>query len=241
MAKRIVVMTPNWLGDAVLAFPALGAIRRHHPADTLVIAARSSTSALFRMVSGVDEVVEIGTTRPGTGVIGDRPGDIAILLPNSFRSAWVARRAGIPERWGYAGDLRRLLLTRAVPRPAGRRHQSDYYNCLVAALGMSADGPAARLVVPDEARSKAAALLEAAGVPPAAPIVGIAPGAAYGHAKQWPPERFGRVANLLHQRAGVVSVLLGSPADRGAVTGYPCRPPRRRISSDAPTSPPWPA
>jgi heptosyltransferase II len=218
MADRIVVMTPNWLGDAVMAFPAIGAVRHHRPEATLIVAARPSTAALFRMVSGVDDVVTLGAEGRGpmseARTLAEVRADIAILLPNSFRSALVARRAGIRERWGCAADLRRFLLTRAVARPRGRRHQVDYYNCIVAGLGMPPAGAPARLEVPDEARARAAALLAERGVTEGVPIVGMAPGAAYGRAKQWPPERFGRLAEILHKRDGAVSVLVGSRADR---------------------------
>jgi heptosyltransferase II len=221
MADRIVVMTPNWLGDAVMALPAIGAVRRHRPDATLVVAARASTAALFRMVEGVDEVATLDGGGRGplaeARALAAARGDVAILLPNSFRSAFVARRAGIPERWGFAADLRRFLLTRAVPRPRGRRHQSEYYNCLVSALGIPPGGPPPALRVPEDAARRAAALLARAGVRDDAMLVGVAPGAAYGRAKQWPPERFGRVAELLHQRHAAVSVVVGSRADRGTV------------------------
>jgi heptosyltransferase II len=216
MGERIIVMTPNWLGDAVMAFPAIGAIRHHLRDATLIVAARPSTAALFSMVPAVDEVV---TLPPGWAAearaLAAAGAQVAILLPNSFRSAFVARRAGIPERWGCAADLRRVLLTRAVPRPRGRRHQAEYYSLIVADLGMSAASLPARLVVPDAARARALELLTRGGVPAGARIVGMAPGAAYGRAKQWPPERFGRLAALLHDQHGVVSVLVGSRADRG--------------------------
>jgi heptosyltransferase-2 len=229
VAERIVVMTPNWLGDAVMAFPALGAIRHHRPGATVIVAARPSTAPLFRMVSGVDEVVSLSNGGAGripgplsgwaaeAAILAEARADIAILLPNSFRSALAARRARIPERWGYASDVRRFLLTRAVRRPGGRRHQSDYYNCLTTALGMP-PGPetAARLVIPDEARARAAALLARRGVAEGTPVVGLAPGAAYGRAKQWPPGRFDELARLLHRRHGVVAVLVGVKADRDA-------------------------
>jgi heptosyltransferase-2 len=228
MAERIVVMTPNWLGDAVMAIPAIGAVRHHRPASTLVVAARASTAALFRMVSGVDEVISLdagGGWRGAAAWAADTRGlaaaraDVAILLPNSFRSAWTARRAGIPVRLGYAAELRGCLLTRRVPKSRGRRHQSEYYTALVGALGMPPVGHAAGIVVPDRAGVRAAALLAQHGVPPDATVVGMAPGAAYGRAKQWPPERFGRLARLLHERHGAVSVLVGSRADRPAGDG----------------------
>jgi heptosyltransferase II len=223
VAERVVVLTPNWLGDAVMALPAVGAVRHHHPAATLIVAARTSTAALFEMVAAVDEVVTlVGGWSAEARALAAARADVAILLPNSFRSAFTARRAGIPERWGYAADVRRPLLTRAVTRPRGRRHQADYYNLLMTSLGLPTDAAVpARLVVPDEARARASSLLAGRGVPDGAPIVGMAPGAAYGRAKQWPPDRFGRLAELLNRRRGVVSVLVGSRADRGVVREMP--------------------
>jgi|WetSurMetagenome_2_1015567.scaffolds.fasta_scaffold77174_2 heptosyltransferase II len=215
MSQRIAFIAPNWLGDAVMAFPAIGAVRQCYPDATLVAAARTSTAALFQMVDGVNEVVVLGRGWAGeAATLAAARADVLVLFPNSFRSAWVARRAGIPERWGFAADLRRPLLTRAVPRPRGRRHQVDYYKCLTSGLGMSIDAPPVRLVIPDEGRARAAALLARAGVPAEASIVGMAPGAAYGRAKQWPPEKFADVAARLHERLGVVSVLVGTRADR---------------------------
>jgi heptosyltransferase II len=225
MPQTIVVLTPNWLGDAVMALPALGAVRHHRPADTLVVAARPSTAALFRMVPGVDRVIPLDPRGGWLGAAARRAealalaaahANVALVLPNSFRSAWVARRAGIPERWGFASDLRSPLLTRAIRKLRGRMHQSEYYASLVSALGMAPAGEPARIVVPAEPIRRAAELLARHGVGEDAVLVGMAPGAAYGRAKQWPPDRFGRLARLLHERRGVVSVLVGVRADRAA-------------------------
>jgi heptosyltransferase-2 len=225
MPEKIVVLTPNWLGDAVMALPAIGAVRHHHPSATLVVAARASIAALFRMVSGVDQVISLdagGGARGAAACWADAHAlaaahaDVAVLLPNSFRSAFTARRAGIPERWGFAADLRSPLLTRAVRKPRGRKHQSEYYAALVSALGMAPSGEPAKVVVTDDERKRAAALLAKHGVGDDGVIVGMAPGAAYGRAKQWPAERFERLARLLHERRGVVSVLVGNCADRSA-------------------------
>jgi heptosyltransferase-2 len=225
MSLRIAVLTPNWLGDAAMALPALGAVRQHFSQDTLVVAARASLSALFGMVTGVDEVVSLGA---GGGWRGGRPwasdvralagarADIALLLPNSFRSAWIARQAGVPERWGFVADWRGRLLTRRVARPRGRLHQADYYRALTAGLGMSPAPDRCRVEVPIGAKQRAHTLLREIGVGPDDPVVGIAPGAAYGHAKQWPPDYYARLVRLLHTRLGVVSVLVGSLGDRPA-------------------------
>jgi heptosyltransferase-2 len=225
MPETIVVVPPNWLGDALMALPAIGAVRHHDARARLVVAARQSVAGVFRMVSGVDAVVELeagggwrgaAAWRADAETLAGVRADVAILLPNSFRSAWTARLAAVPERWGYAAEWRTPLLTRAVRKPRKRVHQADYYTALVSALGMPAGGERLRLVVPDVVQARAAALLSRHGVDGATVLVGMAPGAAYGGAKRWPAERFARVARLLHERRGVVSVLVGSPADRAA-------------------------
>ena len=225
MPETIVATAPNWLGDALMALPAIGAVRHHHPEARLVVAARQSVAGVFRMIPGVDDVVALeagggwrgaAAWRADAEALAGVRADVALLLPNSFRSAWTARRAAIPERWGYAADWRTPLLTRAIRKPRGPVHQADYYSGLVSAFGMPAAGERLRLVVPAEVRVRAEALLARRGVDEAAVLVGMAPGAAYGGAKQWPPERFARVARLLYERRGVVSVLVGSPADRAA-------------------------
>ena len=215
---RVLVRTPNWLGDVVMAFAAL---RARFPGAALAAAAPRALAPLLAAAPGVDEVV--GVTRGERGARSSeaealRRGafDVAVLLPNSFGSAWTARRAGIPERWGFAGQWRRALLTRAVPPPRRRPlHQVDRYLELVRGLGVEPVAAEPRLEAPDAARARARELLApAAGE--GRPLVGIAPGAAYGHAKRWPPARYARVAARLMGEHGARVVLLGSPHDRDA-------------------------
>src|SRR5687768_104475 len=127
----ILLVAPNWLGDAVMALPAMADVKRRFTAARIVVAARRAVAALYSMAPGVDDVVSAEVT-------GIRPAraDVAILFPNSFGSARLARQAGIPERWGYAADLRGPLLTRAVRRPRRGMHQGAYYQHLVQALGV---------------------------------------------------------------------------------------------------------
>ncbi|MEZ5290856.1 MAG: lipopolysaccharide heptosyltransferase II [Vicinamibacterales bacterium] len=216
---RAVVVAPNWLGDAVMALPALQSLRARHPGAHLAVAARPSVQALFAMVPGVDGVVALGPrpplTRPGrwrddAARLADGAFDLALLLPNSFLSAWTAARARIPERWGYAADFRRPWLTRAVGRPRGLPHQADYYLRLTTALGLPPAPRVARVVPP------AASLDHARGLVPSGPFVVLAPGAAYGRAKQWPPARYAELARDLWRRRGLPSVIVGAGADRAA-------------------------
>jgi len=225
MTSRLVVRAPNWLGDAVMALPALGAIRAAFPDARIAIAAAASVAPLFEedTAAAQDELISLETLdrdgRSADEVRALREGkfDTAILLPNSFRTAWMTRRAGIPERWGYAANVRGPLLTRAIARPKVRHlHQSEYYRELVRGLGLAAPESLPRIVVRPETAHRAEALLERNGVDRAAVIVGFAPGAAYGHAKRYPPKRVAEVLARATKELGAVCVLVGAQADRDA-------------------------
>ena len=142
--------------------------------------------------------------------------DAILLLPNSFGSAWRASRSGAAERWGYRTGGRGWLLTRGVRRPRGRVHHVQYYLELARGLGFPApaDADASPRLDPRPATlAQADGLLAAAGVAPGRRIVGFAPGAAYGHAKRWPPDRVARVIAEIGRR-GAAAVLVGAGADR---------------------------
>lgn len=203
------IVAPNWLGDAVMALPAIVDVRRARPDATLTVAARASIAPLFSLVPGVNLVVVL----PARGANPLSGHDIALLLPNSFHAAIIAARAGVPERWGYRTDWRGVLLTRAIDRPPAGVHQVDSYQRLVASLGF-ANGPSVpRLTLPDDVRERARQLLVETGWNGRAPLAAIAPGAAFGSAKRWPPAAFADlVAGLA--RDGVTSVIVGAAADR---------------------------
>ena len=212
---RLVIRAPNWLGDAVMALPAMAAVRAAQRRAFIAVAGVPAISPLFREGTSAqaDAVVTVdGRNEPDTLRAGGF--DAVLLLPNSFRSAWTARRAGIPHRWGYAAGFRTPLLTRAVRRGRGRVHQSVYYNELVGGLGMPAGDWLPHVRVSGPTASRAATLLEESGVPPGATVVGFAPGAAYGHAKRWPPSRVAEVATRLARERGATPLLVGAAADR---------------------------
>ncbi len=205
------MVAPNWLGDAIMALPAIRDVRRHFSGQPLSIAARPSISPVFRAVPGIDRLVtlERGTVSP------QLRGDIGILLPNSFRSAWILQKAGVKERWGYRSDFRRPLLTRSVRKPRGRISFPEYYSNLVRQLGIETGPLTAQLHVPPATKAIASTLLEQHGWAPGQPLVGIAPGAAFGHAKRWSPQRYAELAAML-TGAGVACVILGRSEDRDA-------------------------
>lgn len=214
MSRRLVIFAPNWLGDAVMALPALGAVCATWPDATIDVAARASVAPLFAAVPVLRRVVTLGAGLRSAATIRQERYDTALLLTNSFHSARLARAAAIPERWGYAADLRSWLLTRSIPRPSGV-HQVDSYRALVEALGFSGGPADPQIDVPAASRAEGAALLKEAGWDGAVPLVAMAPGAAFGSAKRWPAASFARLAERL-PADGARALLVGSPADRAA-------------------------
>ena len=213
---RLVIRLPNWLGDVVMALPAVTAVREAFPSAHLTVAAIGSIAPMFE---------EVTPLRPQQIVVVDKPREVALLraatadaillLPNSFRSAWVAKRSGIPQRWGYAAGIRAPLLTRTVRRPRREMHQSAYYAELVRGLGIPVEETPPR-IAPTPATGGRAERLLADSIESGRPIVGFAPGAAYGHAKRWPPDRVAQVATRLVREHHAACVLVGAGADREA-------------------------
>jgi len=207
---RLVVFAPNWLGDAVMALPALADLQRAQPGAAIHVAARASIAPLYSLVPGIERVVVLDGADDAAALRA--PGyEAALLLTNSFKTALLARRAGIPERWGYRADFRGILLTRAVTRPVAV-HQADYYQQLAGALGFARGPSEPRIDLPAAIREDAADLLRRAGWDGSRPLVAIAPGAAYGGAKRWPARSFADVAGDLLAN-GVTPALVGSAAD----------------------------
>ena len=226
--RRLIVLAPNWLGDAVMALPAIADVRRAFPRARVDVAARRSVADVFRLAPSVDEVVTLDMDARWWRCAAFRADaaalaryDTAVLLPNSFSSAYVVKHAGVAERWGFASDARGRLLTRAIPCPTGARHQAEYYQALVRGLGMPAGPLIAALDVSDAARATARERLIECGHVEGAPIVVLAPGAAYGKAKQWIPAHVAQLIAMLAREYRATCVLVGSRADSavGAAIG----------------------
>ncbi len=216
------MIAPNWLGDAVMALPALADVRRHFPSSHLAVAARRSVAPIYTMVNGVDQVITLpggGGLRAWTGWRDDVAAlvsgsfDTAILFPNSYGAARIASKANIAERWGYATDWRGGLLTRAIPKPHGELHQRAYYQASTAAMGIP-EGPPYASLRPDSAHARQ--LLRDVGLDLDEPFVVFAPGAAYGRAKQWLPERYAELAHLIINERGWSVLMVGATVDRSA-------------------------
>jgi heptosyltransferase-2 len=221
----LLVRATNWLGDAVMTTPALAAVREGLPDARIALLAKPLVAELFRHHPDVDEVIVY--ERPGRheGALGRlrlgaelrrRRFDGALLLQNAFDAALIAFLGRIPERAGYPTDGRRILLTLPVPLTPGilERHEVEYYLCLLDGLGIPRPEPAAlKLAVTEEEREAIETRLASLGIERGAPFVAINPGATYGSAKRWYPDRFAAVADALSAEWGAAVVVVGSTAE----------------------------
>ncbi|MGD0580036.1 MAG: lipopolysaccharide heptosyltransferase II [Bryobacteraceae bacterium] len=230
--RRILVRATNWVGDAVLSLPALGAIRDRFPDAHIAVLARPWVAGLYRHEPFADEIIpyQPAPFRRGSllSACRDRTTlaaalrahrfDCALLLQNAFDAALIAALAGIPERIGYARDLRSPLLTRpiVVPRPGAiPPHESFYYLELLRRAGWLDRLPGSLTVELRSApRARAAGLARFAAEGIDTPLIGVSPGAAFGSAKRWLPERFAASACTLAQRLGATVALHGSASER---------------------------
>jgi len=221
----IVVVAPNWLGDAVMALPAVADVRRRLPAARLVVAARAAVVDLFRLVPFVDERITLQWSgrwwhrhelAADAARLHDTGAETAILLPNSFGTAWLLARAAVPGRWGYASDMRGRLLSRPVPRPAGGLHQGAYYQHLTRALGFDSGPLEPVLTVSDGVSAAARAQLADRGWDATRPLIVFAPGAAYGTAKRWLLPYVARVATDVVRDRRATCVMVGGRGDAAA-------------------------
>ncbi len=219
---RILVVSPNWIGDAVLAQPLLARLRERHRAAVIDVLAPAWTLPVYRRMP---EVAEARTLPFGHGELRlaarrrfarALPAyDRAVVLPNSWKSALIPWHAGIPLRTGYRGELRygllndlRRLDTAALPRIVER------YAALAEPAGEPLAHPLAapRLAVDAAARDATLARL---GLVLDRPAVAFAPGAEYGPAKRWPAAHFAALARTFAAR-GFQVWLLGSAKDAAA-------------------------
>ncbi len=218
---KILVRATNWVGDAILSIPALQAIRERQPKAEITILARRWVSALYRGQGLADQLLVLEDLPDPAAALRGGNFDVAILLQNAFHAAFLASRAKIPERIGYARDGRSWLLTKAVPVPMDGEippHESFYYLELLRRAGWIAQLPPQldeiRLQVPPESRARAAKQIIAAGARPSTPRIAFAPAAAYGSAKCWPAERFAELGDRLIARYDADVVLFGAPSER---------------------------
>ncbi|WP_324082326.1 lipopolysaccharide heptosyltransferase II [Geomonas sp.] len=221
--RKILVRSVNWLGDAVMITPALGAIRRHFPDAEITVLANPLVSQMFANHPSVDKVITfergkhrglMGRLRLA-GQLRQQHFDLAIIFTNSFEGALIPWLAGIPLRAGKNSDGRGLLLTHPWPKTLQntKEHQVLNYLDMVKFFGIPSIAPVLSLATTTEEDGAMAKRLAAAGIAPGDFVLGVNPGATFGSAKRWYPERFAEVARGLSERWGARVVITGGSTE----------------------------
>lgn len=226
---RILVRATNWVGDAIMALPALRAVRRRFPEAQVSVVAQPYVADIYGGQQICDELIAYDPKGIHAGVRGRerlaqelraQKFDVALLLQNAFDAAWLAWRAGIPERIGYARDARSWLLTRAIPVPRRGEipaHEAYYYLELLRRAGWIDRLPVLepiRLRVEPAPLERADSRLREAGAPAGTIRIAVAPGAAFGSAKCWELDRYAALADRLIADFGASVILFGTASER---------------------------
>jgi heptosyltransferase-2 len=204
----VLVCAPNWVGDGIMAMPALQAFRQRHPSAHITLLVKPNMRPLWELHEAADRLVEIRPgLRPTVSAVAAGGYGRAIILPNSFRSALIPFLAGIPVRRGMPGHWRRGLLTEVVwpeSNPARTHQVYEYLDLLVPEIATGSFEPP-RLRIPETLL--AAARERLAGL--ASPRIALMPGAARGPAKQWPAEHFIALGRRFAEDRGAGLAILG--------------------------------
>ena len=230
LVRRLLIVMPSWLGDAVMATPTLRALRLLYPEAHITALVRDTIRPITEGCPWLDRTATIRhrrVDRSGTGAVAlarrlsKGNFDTAVLLPNSFRVALLIRMAGIARRIGYDRDGRGFLLTdRLLPRRHGGRFipvpTRDYYLGVARYLGAIDPDPRLELFTRADYNAQVQQIFTDAGYAPndSRPLILLSPGANYGDAKMWLPDRFAAVADRCARELGAVIAITGAPHER---------------------------
>lgn len=222
--KNILIRSTNWLGDAVMTTPAMQAVRETFPAARITVLANPLTAPLFQSHPDVDEVLVYDRKVRYSGLKGrfvlaaelrQRGFDLAILLQNALDAAVIAWLARIPRRMGFATDGRGFLLTHkvSVNEVVLGFHHVDYYLHMLREFGITGSARQPMLNTTSDEDVAVEKLLASRGITPGTMLLAVNPGASFGSAKRWYPERFASVADALAEEWGARVVITGGPAE----------------------------
>jgi len=224
LLQRIVVRAPTWVGDAVMATPALRALRAAHPGARITVEGRAAIEFLLDGLSFFDEYL----VDPGRGAwaarcrarrLRERGFDLAVLLPDSPRAALGPFLARIPRRIGYARDpLRLALLTDHLdhPRRNGRRAAiptTERYLEITRRLGCPDRGTELELLVSPDAAERVDRELACHEIGTDDDLLVVTPGASFGSSKLWPAVQFARACDRITRETGLIPVLAPGPGE----------------------------
>jgi heptosyltransferase-2 len=246
--KNIIIRMPNWLGDLVMATPILHDVRHRCKNAHITAMCQSNVAPLIRDDPHIDEIFSF--KRPSGWIHRFRHAnlteklqrgeyDLGILLTNSFSSAWLFWRGHVKNRMGFSGNMRDLLLNKAIPFPKEKesQHLVLTYKSLLIPLGIPISDTPPRLYVSEKEILNAQETLAKYGaVKGKHLIIGVNPGAAYGSAKCWLPERFREVTHRLLENLNLFVIYFGDQAGMPLVNDICKGMPERVINLAGKTS-----
>ena len=223
--RKVLIRSANWVGDAVMSLPTIDALRLNLPEAEVAILAKPWVAEIFQRNPAVNRVILYQSPGVHQGAAGKwrlakqlkkERFDLAVLIQNAFEAALISLMAGIPRRAGYNTDGRTLLLNHPVPvdQKVKSGHQVDYYLGLVRALGFQAANRIPSLKISEGRQMEAGQTLYSLGIGETEKIVGISPGATFGSAKQWFPERYGELTARIYQNFTKRILIFGSRGDQ---------------------------
>ena len=224
--RRTLIISPNWIGDAVMAQPLLQLLKARQGQGPIDVIAPPAVAPVWRAMSEVDTVIDtpfrhralqLPERRAVAATLRARGYADAYVLPNTLKFALIPWLAGIPRRIGYRGEMRYgLINVMHRDSPSAPRPMVAFYAALAAAPALEATALAAlprpRLQV---APASIQAVLDHFDIDAKAPLIAFAPGAEFGSAKRWPTAHFAELARQILQRHPDATIaLLGSPKDQ---------------------------
>ena len=222
--ERIVIRSANWVGDAIMSTPALRAVRRAFPGARITLLAKPWVIPIFEKSPDIDEIMVYEADGRHNGPLGllrlaadihRQRFDTAILLQNAFEAALLAFMARIPRRIGFTTDARSLLLTDRINtwRPLKKGHLIDYYLGLMQGAGIATRNKKLHLHITPEETAEARRFLAETGTAEHQWVVGLNPGAAFGTAKRWLPERYVELGRRLADEHKAMILIFGSSSE----------------------------
>ncbi len=225
----ILIIAPNWIGDAVMTQPLLANIKEQYPESNIDVLASNWVAPIYRACSEVHEVIEAkfehkqlqwDLRQQLAKKLAAKKYQACFVLPNSFKSALIPWLANIPFRIGYRGELRFGLINLPLDNPSkiNRPPMVEHYLALSQLLGKDqalaiSNSPTPKLNVSPIANQSVRAKLQSAKIDPENIYV-MCPGAEYGPTKRWPTSHFAELAQrLIARNPNNQIILLGSKSD----------------------------
>ena len=247
---KILIRCPNWIGDVMLSIPSISLVREVFPSAHISILIKSNLSPLLEGNPDIHEIISFNPDLMSVSEklkfyrgLKDKKFDLAILLTNSFESAFSVYIAGIKNRVGYNKDMRGIFLTEKIPMPSRkypRMHQADFYLTLIKAVckmtsivtlseakgleglrffglrpqnDITCDLKLATFYIPEDIQNVVNKFWEEKGLSKKSPVIGMNIGASYGSAKRWMPERFAEFGDMIYSELKGEVILFGGSED----------------------------